>query len=270
MTKKIVICLIIGLFVFAITDFASAKETINGIGVTAVKDVVDKLGRFFVKKNPNINIRTKEDKVSTAIEAVGKGKVNFGMINRPLNDKEKSTYPDIQTFLFAQDGVAIIVHPDNPVKAITSDQLKDILKGKITDWSQLGGKKAVISMIIREKAANQRAAFDSLVMGKEKIAVGKAREISSMGEVKTEVALDKSAMGYILISAIDKKVKAIELNGVAPTIANVKAGAYPIIIPFYIITKGEPQGATKTFIDFIRSPEAQPLVEKEKIGFVAK
>ena len=270
MIKKIFICAMLILFIFSNATFAFSKETINGIGVKAVQDVVDKIGRSFVKKNPNVAIKTKEDKVSSAIEFVAKGKPGstFGMINRPLNDEEKSKYPDIQTFIFAQDGVALIVHPSNPVNAITSAQLKDILKGKITDWSQLGGNKGVVSMIIREKASNQRAAFDKLVMGKDKIGVGKAREISSMGDVKAEVAFDKAAMGYILISALDKKVKALEIDGVAPTINNLKAGAYPINIPFYLITNGKPQGSVKTFIDFIQSEEGQKLVEKEKIASV--
>lgn len=272
MLKKIIIYLTMALFIFGVTDIALGKEAINGIGVQAVKDVVDKTARAFVKKNQAVQVKTKEDKVGTAIEAVGKGKAGsfFGMINRPLNDKEKSAYPDIKTFIFAKDGVAIIVHPENPVKAITSAQLKEIFKGKITNWSQLGGNKGVISMIIREKTANQRIALEQVVMGKEKVPVGRVREISSMGDVKTEVALDKSSMGYILISALDKKVKPIELDGAAPTIANVKAGAYPVMIPFYIITKGEPVGATKAFMDFIVTPEGQALIEKEKIAFVEK
>lgn len=272
MLKKIIIYLTIVLFICSVTGVAHCKEVIRGVGVLAVKDVVDKVGRAFTKKNPAIQVKTKEGKVSDAIEAVGKGEARsvFGMINRPLNDKEKAAYPDIKTFIFAKDGVALIVHPDNPVKAITSAQLKEILKGKITNWSQLGGNRGVISMIIREKTSNQRIALEQVVMGNEKIPVGRVREISSMGDVKTEVALDKSAMGYVLISALDKKIKALEFDGVAPTIANVKAGAYPIQIPYYIITKGEPEGAIKAFIDFIKTPEGQALVEKEKIAFVEK
>lgn len=272
MFQKITVYLTIALFLFGVSNIAYGNEVIAGIGVAAVKDVVDKTGRAFTKKNPSIQVKTKEDKVDAAMKAVGTAKDGslFGMINRPLNDKEKSAYPDIKTFIFAKDGVAVIVHPDNPVKAITSAQLKDILKGKITDWSQLGGKKGVISMIIREKTANQRTAFERLVMGNEKVPVGRVREISSMGDVKTDVALDKSAMGYVLISALDKKIKPIELDGVAPTIANVKAGLYPVTIPYYLITKGEPQGAVKAFMDFIVTPEGQALVEKEKIGFVEK
>ncbi len=270
MLNKIIIYLTMTLIILGVTDLAFGKEVINGIGVQAVKDVVDKAGRAFTKKNPTIQVKTKEGKISDAIEAVGKGKPGsvFGMINRPLNEKERSAYPDIKTFIFAKDGVAIIVHPDNPVKAITSAQLKEVLKGKITNWSQLGGKKGVISMIIREKTSNQRVALEQVIMGKEKVPVGRVREISSMGDVKTDVALDKSAMGYVLISALDKKIKPIELDGIAPTIANVKAGAYPIQIPYYLITKGEPEGAIKAFIDFIKTPEGQVVIEKEKIAFV--
>lgn len=272
MIKSFAIFITLLCFIFSIANIAFCSETINGIGVSAVKDVVDKLGRSFTKKNPSIKVKTKEEKVGEAIKAVGTSKDSylFGMINRPLNDKEKSAYPDIQSFLFAKDGVAIIVHPDNPIKSITSDQLRDIIKGKIKDWSQLGGKKGVINMIMREKGSNQRVALEKFVMGGEKVPVGRIREISSMGDVKTEVGLDRSAIGYILISAIDKKVKPLELNGVAPTIANVKAGNYPITIPYFLITKGEPQGALKAFMDFIVTSEGQALIEKEKIAFVMK
>ncbi len=143
MIKSLAIFITLLCFILSIANIAFCSETINGIGVSAIKDVVDKLGRSFTKKNPSIKVKTKEEKVDAAIKAVGTSKDSylFGMINRPLNDKEKSTYPDIQTFLFAKDGVAIIVHPENPVKSITSDQLIDIIKGKIKDWSQLGGKK---------------------------------------------------------------------------------------------------------------------------------
>lgn len=259
-------------FVFFITQNAVAGDVASGIGVQAVKDVVDKVSRGCKKKNPEITIKTKESNAASAIEAVGKGDktASFGMINRPLNDKEKGLYPDMKTYLFARDGVAVIVHPSNPIKSITSAQLKDILQGRTTDWAQLGGNKGVISMIIREKAANQRAGFEKLVLGKDKISVGKAREISSMGDVKTEVAMDVSAMGYVLISAIDKKVKAIEIDGAVPSIASVKAGTYPITIPYFIITNGEPTGATREFLDFFSTPEAKFIVEKEKIAFIEK
>lgn len=270
MLKKRIVLL--AAFVLLITQNAVAGNVANGLGVQAVKDVVDKVARGCKKKNPEIMIKTKESSAASAVEAVGKKDkdITFAMINRPLNDKEKSLYPEMKTYLFARDGVAVIVHPSNPIKSITSAQLKDILQGRTTNWAQLGGNKGVISMIIREKAANQRAGFEKLVLGKDKIAVGKAREISSMGDVKTEVALDVSAIGYILISAIDKKVKAIELDGAVPSIASVKAGTYPITIPYFIITNGEPTGATKEFLDFFSTPEAKFIIEKEKIAFIEK
>lgn len=271
MLKKII--LFSSICFLLISQNAVAKDMINATGVQAVKDVVDKTWRGYLKKSPETGLKSKESNAASAIEAVGKAEASstvFGMVNRPLNDKEKESYPDIKSFLFAKDGVAVIVHPDNPIQSITSSQLKDILQGKITNWSQLGGNKGVISMLIREKAANQRAAFEKLVLGKDKMAIGKAREISSMGDVKTEVAMDKSAMGYVLISSLDKKVKPIELDKVAPSIANVKAGTYPITIPYYLITKGEPSGAVKNFFDYFFSPEGQVAIEKEKIAFTKK
>jgi len=272
MFKKIAVCLVIAFFILGGVHFAAAKETINGIGVKGVQDPIDKMARAFVKKNPTIEVKTKEEKGGVAIETIGKGAAgyNFGMITRPLDAKEKAAYPDVRAFLFAKDGVAIVVHPSNPLKGLTSAQIRDIFSGKVTNWAQVGGKKGPISMLIREKGAGQRAAFEEAVMGAEKVAAAKAREIGSMGAMKTEVGLDESTIGYMLISAVDKSVKALELDGKAATLENVKTGAYVVTIPLYLITKGDPKGATKTFIDYLMSPEGQTAVEKEKLAPAAK
>ena len=272
MFKKISVCLVIAFFILGGVHLAAAKETITGIGVKGVQDPIDKIARGFTKKNPAIEIKTKEEKGGVAIETIGKGTpgFNFGMITRPLDAKEKAAYPDMKAFLFAKDGVAIVVHPNNPVKGLTSAQIRDIYTGKVTNWAQVGGKKGTITMLFREKGAGQRAAFEEAVMGAEKVAVTKGREIGSMGAMKTEVGLDESAIGYILISAVDKSVKALELDGKAATLDNVKAGAYVVTIPLYLITKGEPKGATKTFIDYLMGPEGQMAVQKEKLAPAAK
>lgn len=272
MLKKIVVCLIIAFFAFGSAHFVAAKETISGIGVKGVKDPIDKISMIFERKNPTIGVTTKEETGDVAIETIGKGVAgyNFGMITRPLDAKEKAAYPDVKAFRFARDGVAVVVHPDNPIKGLTSAQMSDIYTGKVTNWAQVGGEKGVILALIREAGSGQRVAFEGAVMGTEKVPVGRAREIGSMGAMKTEVGLDEAAIGYILITAVDKSVKALKLDSVAATLENVKAGTYAVTIPFYLITKGDPEGVTKTFIDYLMGPEGQADVEKERLAPAAK
>lgn len=268
MLKKIAICLVIALFILGTTSLATGKEAVKGLGVKGVKDVIDKISTPFMEKNPGIAVETIEEVGATAIKVIGKSEFGFtfGMVTRPLKDEEKKAYPDIKSFLFAKDGVTVVVNPKNPVKGLTTAQVRDIYAGKITDWSAVGGKKGKITVCIREEGAGQRAALEKVIMDKEKVAAEKAKVYDKMGAMKEEVAKDSSAIGYILIGAVDEKVKAVELDGKAPTLENLKAGTYPVEIPFFLITRSAPKGATKTFIDFVMSPEGQSLVEKQKIA----
>lgn len=272
MLKKIVVCLVIAFFTLGSAHFAAAKETIRGIGVAGVKTPIDKISMKFERKNPTIRVTTKEEGGGVAIETIGKGVAvyNFGMITRPLDAEEKAAYPDVKAFLFARDGVTFVVHPDNPIKGLTSAQIRDIYTGRVTNWAQVGGEKGVITALIRERGSGQRVAIEGATMGTEKIPIGRAREIGSMGGMRTEVGIDEAAIGYILITAVDKSVKALELDGITPTLENVKAGTYAVTIPFYLITKGYPEGATKTFIDYLLGPEGQAAVEKERLAPAAK
>jgi len=269
MFKKIIAaCLVIAFFIVGGAHFAAARETIRGLGVAGVKDPIDRMVRVFERNNPGIRVVTKEEPAISTIETIGKGvgAYTFGMITRPLDTKEKAAYPDIKTFLFAGDGVAIVVHPDNPIKGLTSAQIRDIYAGRITNWEQVGGKRGVITALTREVGSGQRLAVEGVVMRGEKVPVGRHRAIGSMGGMRTEVALDPSAIGYILITAVDKSVKALALDGQPATLENFKAGAYPIAIPFFLITKGDPKGATKTFIDYIMGTEGQAAVARQRLA----
>ena len=260
------------LFLFIAAPNAFAAEKVRGAGIREAIDIVENVSRDFNKKNPEITITHKElPKAADVVTAVGKGERDYGVLNRGLNDKEKELYPDMQTYLFAKDGIVFVVHPDNPVKSITGAQLKEILQGKATDWSQVGGKKGVISMLIlRDKRAVERTAVEKYVLGKDKMAVGRIREVGNLRGVRGEVELDNSAMGYLLMSGVGKKVKALELDGLAPKKGEVKTGAYPLAVQFFFITKGDPSPNMQKFMDFLYSPEGGKLVEKGKVSFIAR
>lgn len=265
MFRKSILCLMAMLLIFGFAAIASGKDAAKGAGVKAVKDVLDVIIPH-AKKKLGIEITTKEEKADATIEAIGKGKdFGFGMMTRGLNDAEKKTYPNIKTFLIAKDGVAVVVHPDNPVKALTTAQLRDIFAGKITDWSQVGGSKGKIAVNIREKGSGQRTALEKVIMGSEKV-TDKAIVFDKMGTMKDDVALSKASIGYITVSAVDKSVKAIEIDGKPATAAALKAGTYPVEVPIMLITNGEPTGATKAFIDYLFSPEGQKSLERQKLA----
>lgn len=252
--------------VFGFASVASGKDVAKGVGVKGVKDILDAVMPF-EKKRLGIEVTTKEEKADAAIEAIGRGKdFTFGMLTRGLNDAEKTAHPNIKTHVIAKDGVAVIVNPDNPVKALTSAQLRDIFSGKITEWSQVGGSKGRIAVNVREKGSGQRTAFEKVIMGAEKVDEKKAIVFDKMGTMKDDIALSKNSIGYILISAVDKSVKAVDIDGKPATTASLKAGTYPVEVPIILVTNGEPAGATKVLIDYLLSTAGQKVLERQKLA----
>jgi phosphate transport system substrate-binding protein len=180
------------------------------------------------------------------------------MSSRELTDEEKTLwYVEI-----ARDGLAVIVHPSNPIQNLTLNQIRDIYAATVSDWSQLGGPKSKIHIITREDGSGTRAAFESLVMGKAEI-TPRAMVQDSNGAVRQLVADDPNSIGFISLGLVNQKVKALELGGVAATRENVINGSYGLSRPFLFITRGQPRGKTKQFIDFTLSAEGQELLAKE-------
>lgn len=279
MLKKIAVCLAI-IFLMpgmpggvilgdALGDahFAEARETINGIGVGPARTPLLRIAAVFTRE-ARIGVTAEEAGAGITVRTIGGGVggYNFGMLVRPLNDTERAAFPDVKAFQFARDGVSIIVHPDNPVRGLTTAQIRDIYAGRITDWAAVGGKKGPITLLIRETGSGTRVAVEAAMMGADKVAEGKARAIGSTSAMRDAVAADESAIGYVGFGAVDRSVKALEVDGRAPTVANVIAGAYPIAMPLYVITRGDPTGATKKFVDFLLGPRGQEVVKRERLA----
>lgn len=263
MIKRIAIFMAAVFLAFGFTAVAEGSD-VNGVGVRGVIDVLEPLVPL-VKSKVKVNVKLKEEKAGPTIDAVGEKKTDFGMMTRDLNEAEKKKYPNIKAITIAKDGVAIVVHKDNPIKGLTSAQIRDIYAGKITDWSEVGGSKGKIVVTIREKGAGQRVAMESALMGGAAVNEKGAFVHASMGAMRDDIALNKAAIGYILISGI-RDVKAITIDGIPASIASIKAGKWPMEVPLLLLTPGEPAGATKTMIDFLLSPEGQKAIEKQKVA----
>ncbi len=93
----------------------------------------------------------------------------------------------------------------------------------------------------------------------------KANVQNSTGAIRTAVASDKNAIGFISLGSLDSSVKAVKFDGVEATIANVKANTYKLSRPFLYMTKQEPAGEVKAFIDWVLSTEGQEIVKEDFI-----
>ncbi|MFR9041145.1 phosphate ABC transporter substrate-binding protein, partial [Bilophila wadsworthia] len=162
---------------------------------------------------------------------------------------------------FAIDGVALVVNPANNVSDITAQQAADIYNGKITNWKELGGTDAPITLYTREDGSGTREVFVERALNKGSI-VQSANVVNSNGAMKTAVAQDKQSIGYVGIGHVDKNVKALVFDKMVPSQENASNGTYKVTRLLFMNTKGAPEGITKAFIDYIYTPEGTEIIKK--------
>jgi len=247
----------------------SGKITI--IGSTSVGPLARSLADSFMEQEKGVSIDIQEIGSTEGIQAVINGTADIGTASRELKDAEKEAGLDVQTI--AYDGIAIVVNPANPVADLTSEQIAQIFKGAITNWQELGGVNQEITVVNREAGSGTRGAFQELLELEEKQADGTKRSLltdqslvmDSTGAVKATVAANKAAIGYISLGVLDETVKGVKVNGIEPTLQNVKNKTYAIWRPFLMLTpSGELKAEVKAYLDYIKSVEGQRIVETEK------
>jgi phosphate transport system substrate-binding protein len=248
----------------AIDSFSGLSGEIRISGGTAHIPVMKEAAKQIMSANPDISISIAGGGSGVGIKQVGEGIVDIGNSGRAPSDAEKEQY-GLKLFKWAIDGVGVAVHPDNPVTSLTKTQLKDIYSGKITDWKDLGGKEAPITVYTRDESSGTREVFWKKALGKGDI-VSSANFVVSNGAMKTAIANDPNAIGYVSVGHMDASVAGVALDGVSPTIDTVKSGEYKVARGLYSNTKGDPSGLTKLFIEYLLSPEGQEIAVQK--GFV--
>jgi phosphate transport system substrate-binding protein len=242
------------------TDDKKLSGTITVAGSTSVQPFSEVLAQEFIKNHPGVKIDVQGGGSSQGIQAVTGGAADIGASSRELKPDEKAS--GLVETTIALDGIAVIVHPSNQINEITLNDLKDVYLGKIANWKELGGIDSPITVVCREAGSGTRGAFEELVMNKEDIS-NQVIIQNSTGAVKTTVTGDEKAIGFVSMAAINQDVKTLKIDGIEASIANVKNGNYKISRPFLYLTKGQPQGFTKAFIDYVLSDEGQALMQEE-------
>ena len=240
--------------------FANLKGSLNIAGGTAHIPVMKDAARHIMDKYPDIRITIAGGGSGVGVEQVGAGLVEIGNTGRPLKESEVTTY-GLHSFPFAIDGVAAVTHPANPVHALTTEQLAAIYAGTMTNWKEVGGNDATINVYTREDGSGTRECFVDNGLKKGPIATA-AYVQNSNGAMKTAVAQDKNAIGYVSIGHLDSSIAPLQLNGKEPSQENALSMAYPVVRKLYMNTKGAPQGLTKAFIDYLYSPEGAAYISK--------
>jgi phosphate transport system substrate-binding protein len=240
----------------------SLKGTVTEAGSTTVQPVAEKMAEAFKQKYPGVTVTIQGGGSSVGIKSANDGTVDIGAASRELTEKD----PALVKHLLCRDGIAIITNNSNKVTNLSKLQVLEIFSGKITNWNQVGGDNKNIHIVAREEGSGTRTAFEEMVMGKELI-VKNAILQSSNGAIRTTVANDSQAIGFLSFGYVDKSVKSLAIDGIAGTEENAKSGKYPIVRPLYFVTKSQPAGLVKQFIDFCQSSEAQKIIVSE--GYIS-
>ena len=199
--------------------------TVSTDGSTSMEKVIGALSESFMAQNGGVTVNYNPTGSGSGITAVQEGTCDIGLSSRALKDEEKSA--GLKETVLAYDGIAIIVHPDNPVSDLSVEQIAKLYTGEITNWKDVGGNDAEVVLIGREAASGTRGGFES-------------------------------------ITGIKDTVKALNVDGVTPGEATVKDGSYKVQRPFVLVTvDGKALSpAAQAFFDYATSSDAASIIAK--------
>ena len=249
---------------------ASGSGDVSGTvalnGSTSMEKLVNGLKEGIVETYPNLQLEPQFTGSSAGIEAVTNGTADIGDVSRALTDEEKAA--GLVENIVALDGIAVVTDTANTATNLTTQQLKDIYTGKITNWSEVGGADQNIVVIGRESGSGTRDAFEEILDIADQCQL--AQTLNETGAVAAAVQSTPGAIGYISLDALNDKVKALQLDGVAPSEETVKDGSYTLQRPFVMATKGEvseQSAQVQAVFDFINSDAGQEVISS--VGLVS-
>ena len=258
MKKLITIVLATVMAISVFTGCSSeAAGAVSTDGSTSMEKVIGALGEAF-QNDTGITFTYNPTGSGSGIKAVQEGRCDIGLSSRDLKAEEKDA--GLTGTILAYDGIAIIVNPENPVADLSVETIAKIYKGEITNWSEVGGNDAEIVLIGREAGSGTRDGFESITDTED--ACKYRQELTSTGDVITTVAQNPGAIGYASVSSVKDTVKAVTVDGVAATEANIKDGSYVVQRPFVLVTKADtPLGeSAQDFFDYITSADANEII----------
>jgi phosphate transport system substrate-binding protein len=264
--KRVLAVLVSGVM-FLVLGGLSYGEDLRIDGSTTVLPIAQRAAEVFMQKNPDIKVFVTGSGSGTGLKALIDGTTMIATSSREAKDSEidvgKAKGVNMMAHKIALDGVIAVVHPSNKLDNITMDQLKKIYNGTIKTWKELGGVDRPISVVSRDTSSGTYEIWQEKVLGKDKVRAD-AMMVASSGQMSQTIAQNPTSIGYDGIGYIDKSIKVLKVNDMAPTEQSVRAFKWPIARFLYVYTNGKPTGVTAKFIDFLLSKEGQNVVKEVK------
>lgn len=271
--RKMIFRLLLAALILSISTSAQAGYLVIK-GSTTVLPIAQKVAEAFMKDYPDISVSISGGGSGNGIKAIIDGTTDIADSSRFIKDKElklaisRDVYP--VPFAICYDCIVPVVHPDNPVANLTSDQLKSIYKEEIDNWRQVGGDDRKIVVLSRDTSSGTYEVWESKIMEKERVYAGALLQASN-GAIVQAVSKNKNAIGYIGLGYVDSSVKPLSVNGIAGSEATALDGTYYISRPLYMFTNGWPKegedGDISKFIKYVLNPEKGQKIVSET-GFI--
>lgn len=261
----------VGMFLLLVLGVAASAETLQIEGSTTVGPIADAFASYFKTVYPDLQITVNQTGSGDGAAALIDGRCDIADMSRFMKPDEfakavgKGVLP--VAHVVAMDGVCVVLHPSNPVAALTTPQVRDIYAGKITDWSQVGGVSAPIVAISRDTSSGTYETFETLVMEGQKMGPS-VEYVNSNPQAQARVRTTRGAIGYVGLGFVDPSVKAVKVDGIMPTRQTIASGTYPVSRPLFMFTNGYPKlgSMVHRFCTFYLTERGQELVEAK--GFV--
>lgn len=250
------------------TGQTTAADTLSGklviTGASTLAPLIAEIGKRFESLHAKVRVDVQTGGSSRGVADARQGLADIGMVSRAMKDDEK----DLHAFPVARDGVGIILHKENPVQALTDEQVVAIYTGKIPNWEEVGGKDAPVTVVNKAEGRSTLEVF--LHYFKMKNTDVKAHVIIGDNEqgIKT-VAGNRNAIGYVSIGTAEYDesqgvpIKLLSVGGIASSTENVRNGTFPLSRPLHIVTRTPPTGLAKAFIDYALSKAVHDIIKQQ-------
>ncbi len=261
--RLLTVCLII-LVLFQTTILQAAENRLLLTGSSTVAPLALEIGKRFEKLNPSVRVDVQTGGSTRGINDVRAKLADIGLVSRALKPDET----DLMAHTIGLDGIGIILHQDNPVTTMSVEQIKAIYTGYITNWQEVGGKDARITVVNKAEGRSTLELFLHYLELKNSDIKPHVIIGDNQQGIKT-VAGNPGAIGYVSIGTAEfestqgTSIKLLPMESIAATVENVRNHSFPLSRPLNLITLGKPSSLAQRFIDFAQSERVDDLIQAQ-------